>query len=57
MTTKDTKTARKRRLISKANLLRELNAVVSEYKLDSSSTVGELVDSIKEDIVVEAMAK
>jgi len=57
MTTKDTKAPRKRRFISKANLLRELNAVTTGYGLNSSSTVGDLENAIKASIVDEAMSK
>ena len=57
MTTKDTKAPKKRRSISKANLLRELKVVVAECELDADSNIGQLVDAIKEDIVAEAMSR
>ena len=51
----DTKAPRKRRSISKANLLKEINKVVAEYDLGETDEIGSLVDAIKNSIVADAM--
>lgn len=45
----------KRRSVSKARLYKELEASTKEHGLVPESTIGELMDAIKDDIVTEAL--
>ncbi len=51
------KTPTKRRSVSKARLYKELEATLEAHDIGPDAPVGKLMDTLKDDIVSEALAK
>ena len=53
----NTKTTPKKRSVSKARLYKELEATIEAKNIGLDAPVGTLMESIKDDIVTEALSK